>query len=112
MRLVVNRVLSSLQASMEGLIISSPGHEESITRVSNTPCFCSWTVLVGAAAETVAPAAVVRFIQTPPRVSSPGNIPPPLSWNFLGPMLLGTVPVLGKENTRSSPGASRISAGM
>ena len=97
---------------MEGLVISSPGHEESITRVSYSPCFSSCTVLVGAAAETVAPSAVVRFIQTPPRVSSPGSMLPPVSWKFAGPMLLGVVPVLRKENTRSSPGASRISAGM
>ena len=93
-------------------MISSPGQEDSITRVSKTPLFIRLTVVVVVVAESVAPAALVRFIQTPPRVSRPDCIDPPVRPKAIGLRLLSVVPAPGSEKSRNSPGVSKTSACM
>ena len=111
-RLVVRTVLSSLAASRESAMRSSPGQAASITRVSNTPLFMSRTVADVVVADKGAPAVLVRFIQTPPRVSRPCCIAPPIRLKGSGLISLTVVPAPGREKTRNSPGFSRISALM
>ena len=72
----------------------------------------SRTVEDVAVADKGAPAVLVRFIQTPPRVSRPDCIDPPVRLKAIGLRLLGVVPAPGSEKTRNSPGVSRTSAGM
>jgi hypothetical protein len=111
-RFVVSSVLSSLDASRESARMSSPGQAESMTRVSKAPLAVSRTVVEVAVADNGDPAELVRFSQTPPRVSKPDSMLPPMRLKAAGAMVLAEVPDPGREKTLNSPGLSRISAGI